>query len=318
MPPSVVRRSRNLLDTHNDTIPKGATMLQARTKPFASVDTASNHGATAMPDPRQTEEPAPLADSVSSLRRWLPLMVLVAVAVLVFAMGWHKLLTLKNIGLNYEALRGFIADNLVAALALYLAVYIAVVALSLPGALILTLAGGLLFGWLIGTVVTVLAATIGATIVFLVARSSLGEGLTSSVGPWLARLSDGFRESALSYLLFLRLVPAFPFVVVNLAAAVLRVPLGTYVLGTFIGIIPGTTAFSVAGSGLGSVIEAQNSSYSACVAKMPDGVTTCPYTIDTSALVTKELIIAFVLLGVVALIPVALKKWRGRNAAIEG
>jgi uncharacterized membrane protein YdjX (TVP38/TMEM64 family) len=266
-----------------------------------------------MPGPRDTE-----ADSASSLRRWLPLALLVAVAVLVFAMGWHKLLTLKNIGLNYEALRGFIADNLVAALALYLAVYVAVVALSLPGALILTLAGGLLFGWQIGTLATVVAATIGATIIFLVARSSLGDGLTSKVGPWLARLSDGFRENALSYLLFLRLVPAFPFVVVNLAAAVLRVPLGTYVLGTFIGIIPGTTAFSVAGSGLGSVITAQNSSYSACVAKMPGGEAACPYTIDTNALITKELIIAFVLLGVVALIPVALKKWRARNAAIEG
>lgn len=293
-------------------------MLQARTKPFAPVDTASNHGATAMPDPRRTEEHAPQADSVSSLRRWLPLAILVAVAVIVFAMGWHKLLTLKNIGLHYEYLRDTISQNLLAALAFYLVVYIAVVALSLPGALILTLAGGLLFGWQIGTSATVVAATIGATIIFLVARSSLGEGLTSSVGPWLARLSDGFRENALSYLLFLRLVPAFPFVVVNLAAAVLRVPLGTYVLGTFIGIIPGTTAFSVAGSGLGSVIEAQNSSYHACVAKAPAGEATCPYTIDTSALITKELVIAFVLLGVVALIPVALKKWRGRNAAIEG
>ena len=258
------------------------------------------------------------ANGASSLRRWLPLMALVAVAALVVAMGWHKLLTLKNIGLNYEALRAFIAQNLVAALAIYLAVYVAVVGLSLPGALILTLAGGLLFGWKIGTVATVVAATIGATIVFLVARSSLGEGLTSKVGPWLARLSDGFRENALSYLLFLRLVPAFPFVVVNLAAAVLGVPLRTYVLGTFIGIIPGTTAFAVAGSGLGSVIKAQNSSYSACVAKMPGGEAACPYTIDTSALVTKELIVAFVLLGVVALIPVALKKWRARNAAIEG
>ncbi len=271
-----------------------------------------------MSGPRQSHEAATQADSSSAIRRWLPLLVLVAVAVLVVAMGWHKLLTLKNIGLHYEALHGFIAHNLVAALAIYLGVYVAVVALSLPGALILTLAGGLLFGWLIGLVATVIAATVGATIVFLVARSSLGEGLTSKVGPWLARLSDGFRENALSYLLFLRLVPAFPFVVVNLAAAVLGVPLRTYVLGTLIGIIPGTAAFSVAGSGLGSVIEAQNRSYGACVAKMPGGEAACPYTIDTSALVTKELIMAFVLLGVVALIPVALKKWRARNAAIEG
>jgi uncharacterized membrane protein YdjX (TVP38/TMEM64 family) len=293
-------------------------MLQAQINSLAPVVAASNHGAAAMSGRSQSPEPATPVAGASPLRRWLPLVVLVAVAALVVAMGWHKLLTLKNIGLNYEVLRGFIAHNLLAAIAIYFTVYVAVVALSLPGALILTLAGGLLLGWKIGTAATVMAATTGATIVFLVARSSLGEGVTSKVGPWLSRLSEGFRENALSYLLFLRLVPAFPFVIVNLAAAVLGVPLRTYVLGTFIGIIPGTAAFSVAGSGLGSVIKAQNSSYSACVAKMPGGEAECPYSIDTSALVTKELIVAFVLLGVVALIPVALKKWRARNAAVEG
>lgn len=256
--------------------------------------------------------------AVSPLRRWLPLAVLAALACAVFAMGWHELLTLKSIGLNYEALRAYIMAHLAAALALYVAIYVAVVALSLPGALPLTLAGGLLFGWLIGTCVTVLAATAGATIVFLLARSSLGD-VTARIGPLLSRLRDGFREDALSYLLFLRLVPVFPFVVVNLAAAALGVPLRTYVLGTFLGIIPGTTAFSVAGAGLGSVIKAQNRIYHACLAKIPaDPDTACPYKIDTSALLTKELILAFVLLGIVALAPVLLKKWRARNAAVEG
>jgi uncharacterized membrane protein YdjX (TVP38/TMEM64 family) len=254
---------------------------------------------------------------MSPIRRWLPLVLLVAAACIVIAMGWHKLLTLKNIGLNYESLRHFIMGHLAIALALYVAIYVAVVSLSLPGALALTLAGGLLFGWLIGTCATVIAATTGATIVFLVARSSLGE-VTSKVSPWLARLSDGFREDALSYLLFLRLVPAFPFVVVNLASAVLGVPLRTYVLGTFLGIIPGTIAFSVAGAGLGSVIKAQNRSYHACLAKMPASPDlVCTYKIDTSALVTKELIVAFVLLGILALVPVVLKKWRARHAALE-
>ena len=141
--------------------------------------------------------------------------------------------------------------------------------------------------------------------------------MASRVGPWLTRLREGFSENALSYLLFLRLVPAFPFVVVNLAAAVLGVPLRTYVLGTFLGIIPGTTAIAVAGAGLGSVIKAQNRSYHACVAaQSTDPGVTCPYRIDTSALLTKELILALVLLGIVALIPVALKKWRARDAAV--
>ena len=251
----------------------------------------------------------------SGLGRWLPLIVLAAIMALVFAMGWHKYLSFKTIGLNYEALKAFIAGNTLTALLAYMLVYIAVVALSLPGGLIMTLAGGLLFGWQLGAPATVVAATIGATLLFLAATTSFGETLAAKAGPSLASLREGFKENALSYLLFLRLVPAFPFVVVNLAPALLGVPLRTYVLGTFLGIIPGTTAFSFAGAGLGSVVEAQNASYQSCLAAAPaDPDTACPYSIDTSALVTKELLTAFALLGVVALIPVALKRWKGRHA----
>ena len=106
----------------------------------------------------------------------------------------------------------------------------------------------------------------------------------------------------------------FPFVIVNLAPALLGVPLKTYVIGTLLGIIPGTVAFSVAGAGLGSVVEAQNKIYQACIDKTPaDPDRACPYTIDSSALVTNELLAAFALLGLVALIPVALKRWRSRH-----
>jgi uncharacterized membrane protein YdjX (TVP38/TMEM64 family) len=251
------------------------------------------------------------------LGRWLPLIGLAGVGVLVVAMGWHRYLTFKTIGLNYAFLTGYIADHLWTALAIYIAAYVAVVALSLPGALVMTLAGGLLFGWKIGTPATVLGATIGATLLFLVARSSIGAALAEKAGPAVQKLRAGFQENALSYMLFLRLVPAFPFVVVNLAAAALGVPLGAYVIGTLFGIIPGTAAFSVAGAGLGSVIAGQNEIYQACLARAgAAGEAACPYTIDTSALVTKELVGAFALLGVVALIPVVLKKWRARNAAV--
>lgn len=256
------------------------------------------------------------ASQGAAIKRWLPLIVIGAMMVLVFAMGWHKLLSFKTVGLNYDAMKGFIADNLLASVALYMLAYIAVVALSLPGALIMTLTGSLLFGWKIAAPAIVVGATIGATIIFLVARTSLGETLAGRAGPWVAKLSDGFKENALSYLLFLRLVPVFPFFVVNVVPALLGVPLRTYVLGTLIGIIPGTAAYSVLGSGLGSVVEAQNVVYKECVARHPaDAASACPYTIDTSALVTGELIAAFVLLGVVALIPVAFKHWSKRHAA---
>ena len=267
----------------------------------------------------ETKKSSGATGKPGSLKRWLPLVAIVAVAGLVVAMGWHKYLSFKTIGLNYEALRGFIGHNLIGALALYALAYVAVVALSLPGALIMTLSGGLLFGWQLGAPATVVAATLGATVLFLVARSSFGEALAEKAGASIQGLKAGFQDNALSYMLFLRLVPVFPFVVVNLAAAVLGVPLRTYVLGTFLGIIPGTAAYSVAGAGLGSVIEAQNASFQACLAKAGGGAkaeAACPYTIDTSALVTKELVLAFVLLGVVALIPVALKQWKARNAAV--
>jgi uncharacterized membrane protein YdjX (TVP38/TMEM64 family) len=249
-------------------------------------------------------------------RRWAPLIVIVALMALAFAMGWHRYLTFKTIGANYEDLKAFIAANIAAALLIYIVVYATVVALSLPGGLVMTLTGGLLFGWIAGSLATLVGATAGATLIFLIAKSSLGETLAAKAGPWLGRLREGFKENALSYLLFLRLVPVFPFWLVNLAPALLGVPLGTYVIGTAVGIIPGTIAFSVAGAGLGSVVEAQNRIYAYCLAKGgPDPEVSCPYTIDTSALVTKELLVAFALLGVVALIPVVYKWWSQRNAS---
>jgi uncharacterized membrane protein YdjX (TVP38/TMEM64 family) len=179
----------------------------------------------------------------------------------------------------------------------------------------LTIAGGFLFGWLVGGLAALLAATLGATIVFLIARSALSDLLSARAGPWLARLRDGFREDAFSYLLFLRLVPIFPFWLVNLAPGLLGVSFGTYFLATVLGIIPGTFAFALAGNGLDSIIEAQQSAHQSCLAKMgAEGQESCPYALDPGQLLTPELIAALVALGLVALIPVAVKRYRRRAA----
>ncbi len=249
------------------------------------------------------------------VRRFFPLIGLAALMLLVFAMGWHKYLSFKTVGLNYDVFKSYISQNLVLSLLVFVLAYTVVTALSLPGALIMTLSGGLLFGWRLGAPASVIGATMGATILFLIARSSFGESLAAKAGPSIAKLRDGFQENALSYLLFLRLVPAFPFFIVNLAPALLGVPLGTFVVGTFFGIMPGSIAYSTAGAGLASVVEAQNKVYNACVAKLVPGAAPCDYKIDTSQLITRELVLAFALLAVVALIPVALKKWSMRNAA---
>jgi uncharacterized membrane protein YdjX (TVP38/TMEM64 family) len=249
------------------------------------------------------------------VRRWLPLLTLASLTVIALAACWSNSPSLKMIGLNYEWLRDAVASNLPVWVLIFMAAYAGLVTLSLPGASLLTMAGGLLLGWQIGACATVVSATIGATLVFLIARGSLETASLVRLGDWLEKLRHGFCANALSYLLFLRLVPVFPFVIVNLAAAVLGVPLRTYVVGTFFGIIPATVAYSMVGAGLGSAIEAQNRSYHACLAQAPaGGAADCPYAITAADLVPEELVLGLVLLGVIAIMPVALKKWRLRNA----
>ena len=196
----------------------------------------------------------------------------------------------------------------------YALTYVAVTALSLPGAAILTILGGFLFGWAVGATATVVAATLGASIIFLVARSSFGDVLARKAGPVLKKIVDGFAEDAFNYLLFLRLVPLFPFWLVNIAPALVGVKLKTFLIATFIGIIPGTLAFAVLGSGLDSIIAAQTATYDQCVAAQ--GAEGCALDLDPGALLTPQIIAAFAVLGVVALIPVALKRLRARKQTL--
>ena len=249
------------------------------------------------------------------LKRLWPLLLLVAAGGFVLAMGWHRYLTLEHLAANRETLRALIEGHLLLALAVFVALYSVTIALSLPGGAVLTIAGGFLFGWFAGGIASIIGATLGATVVFLIARSTLREVLVARAGPALKRFAEGFREDAFSYLLFLRLVPIFPFWLVNLAPGLLGVAFSTYVLTTVLGIIPGTFAFSLAGNGLDSVIEAQQAAHQSCLAKAGEGgQDSCPYGLEPSALLTPELIAGLVALGVVSLIPVAVKWYRRRAA----
>ncbi|HET6376036.1 MAG TPA: TVP38/TMEM64 family protein, partial [Methylocella sp.] len=237
------------------------------------------------------------SETVVWLKRLWPLALLITAAALVFAMGWDRYLGMDFLVENRAALRSYIEDRLFLSLAVFVAVYIGVVALSLPGGAVLTLAGGLLFGWLVGGLASILAATVGASIVFLVARSALGDVLAARTGSRLSRFREGFREDAFSYLLFLRLVPIFPFWFVNLAPGLLGVNFAPYVAATILGIIPGTFAFALAGRGLDSVIEAQQVQYQSCLAKAgAGGQESCEYMFDPGAVLTPELIAGLVAL----------------------
>jgi len=231
--------------------------------------------------------------------------------VVVFASGAHHHLSLETLVRHRMAIDAFMDQHRVAALGAFVAIYIVVVALSIPGALFLTITSGILFGTLIGGTASVVGATSGATVIFLVARSACGENLVRRAGPLARKLADGFRADAFNYLLFLRLVPAFPFFLVNLVPALAGVKVRTFVAATAIGIVPATFAFAFFGSGLDSVLAAKEGPYRACLAA---GRSECPVHFDIGAIVTPQLLAAFAALGALALIPILVKRLRARHA----
>lgn len=240
--------------------------------------------------------------------RVLPLILLAGVAVLFWWCGGLSYFTLQKLAEHRGTLLAWVAQNYAAALAGYTALYTLIVALSLPAAAPLTLAGGFLFGWLVGGLATVVAATCGAVVIFTLARTAFAEPLARRAGPWLDKLRSGFQQDAIGYLLFLRLVPAFPFWLVNLAPALLGVSLRDFVIATCIGIVPGTFAFALTGAGLDSVLAAHQQAYADCVAQNP-APGACSFGLDPSSLLTPKLLIAFAALGVIALIPAIVKRF---------
>ena len=132
-----------------------------------------------------------------------------------------------------------------------------------------------MFGWLAGAITTIFAATTGATIIFLAARTSLEKVLARNAGPLLNKIRTGFARDAFNYLFFLRLVPLFPFWLVNIASALAHLRLKTFVSATFLGIIPVTTALSFVGASFDSVIDAQKAAHETCLAQ--GGSANCPF-----------------------------------------
>ena len=246
-----------------------------------------------------------------ALKRWAPIALLAAAGLGVYLSGASKYLSLETIAENRQALQTFVAANWLTAVGAYTLLYVAVTVFIIPGAALLTIVGGFLFGWFNAGIVTVIGATIGATAVFLIVQTSFGHFLSQKAGPWMTKFSDGIAQDAFNYLLFLRLVPIFPFFVVNIAPGLFKVKLSTYVITTLIGIIPGTFAFTILGSGLNSIIDAQRKIYDACVAA--NGAGNCVFKVDAGSLITPQILAAFAALGIVAAIPVVLRRLKQRG-----
>lgn len=229
-----------------------------------------------------------------SLRRLIPLLLLLAGLLLFFATGLNEYLSFEMLGQHREWLVTQVQRYGVLAGVAYIAVYAVVIAFSVPGGAVLTIVGGFLFGSLAATLCVMIGATLGAIGLFLAARTALFDPLHAKAGPALAKMEEGFKENALSYLLVLRLIPLFPFWLVNLVPALLGVPLRTYVIGTAIGIIPGTFVYASVGNGLGAILDAGE-------------------TPDLSVIFDAEVLIPILGLAVLALLPVFYKRFKARR-----
>ncbi len=239
----------------------------------------------AMTNPMPTTIPA----SESSTGK---IMIGVAIAVAIgtfFYFDLGRFLSLNSLKDHRDQLLAFTEAHYATAVGLFVLVYIAVTGLSLPGAVILTLAGGFLFGSLWGTLFVNLGATTGATLAFLAARYLLRDWVEQKFGNTLGPIQAGFSKNAFNYLMTLRLIPLFPFFLVNMVSGLTRVSLGTYVTATAIGIVPGSFVFAYAGRQLGSINSLQE-------------------------IASPNVLLAFTLLGLLAMVPILYKKFANKPA----
>jgi uncharacterized membrane protein YdjX (TVP38/TMEM64 family) len=229
--------------------------------------------------------------------RWLPLALVAAAIAAALLFRVDSFLTLDTLAANREWLLAEVEHLGALAPLVFVVVYAVVTALSIPAASVLSIAGGFLFGPVLGAAYIVVGATLGATCIFVIARSALGDILKAHAGPFLHRLEAGFRRNAFSYLLLLRLVPLFPFWLVNLVPAFLGVSLGTFLAATSLGIIPASIVYAGLGDAVGAVVEDKG---------------------DIAAkFLEPRVLLPVIGLSLLALIPILYKHFR-RGAAQEG
>jgi uncharacterized membrane protein YdjX (TVP38/TMEM64 family) len=238
-------------------------------------------------------EQAPAQKKFDPKRLW-PIAVLAGGLGLFYGLGLDDYLSFESLRDNRAALMTYVDNYGTASVLAFALIYIVCVAFSLPGATFLTITGGFLFGQLLSVLYVVVSATIGATILFLIAKTTLGDTLEARMGPWLKKLERGFQDNALNYLLVLRLIPLVPFFVVNLVPAFFGVKLRTFFVATLFGIIPGTFVYAQVGTGLGSIFDSGEA-----------------FTI--SRILTPDIVMAMVGLAVLSLVPVIYKKFKARR-----
>lgn len=226
------------------------------------------------------------------IKLW-PVYLIVAVMIGAWQLGLFQYLSLETLREQQEFLQTFVSENLILAVAIFVIIYAAATLFMLPGALWLTIGGGFLFGLVGGSLATIAGATLGASMLFFAAKTSIGSALRDRAGPFMSKMEAGFNESPFSYMFALRLIPAVPFPVANIAPALLGAKYREYAITTALGIVPGVVAYTLVGTGLGATFAAGED--------------------PNLAIIAKNMLPALAALGLVALIPVAYKKITGRK-----
>jgi len=246
-----------------------------------------------------SEADKPEKKSGFSAGRVVPMVLLAVGLAAFFVFDLNQYVSLDALKTHRETLQSWVVNYGVLTAAIFMLVYALAVAFSVPGAVFITIAGGFMFGPYLGTVYVVVGATIGAVGVFLAAKYALGDVLRARAGPAIKRMEAGFRENEMSYLLILRLVPLFPFWLVNLVPAFLGVSLRTYTIGTLLGIIPGAFVYALVGDGAGAVLDAGGD-------------------LNLGIIFEPRFLAPIIGLAVLACIPIVYKKIRGRKDVPSG
>jgi uncharacterized membrane protein YdjX (TVP38/TMEM64 family) len=229
-----------------------------------------------------------------ALRRISPVLLLLLLLILFFYFNINQYFTFSSLQAHHQQLISWTNNHYLSAVALFMATYILCVAASFPGALFLTLTGGLLFGLLWGAFFVVISATIGSALIFLTIKYAFSELVAQRASGWVNKMRHGFKNNAFSYLLVLRLIPVFPFWVINIVPALLGVKARIFIFATFLGIIPGTLIYASVGNSLNHLFEQGQ-------------------TPDLKIIFSPEFLLPLLALAVLSLMPVFYKKMKGRH-----
>ncbi|NGX63506.1 MAG: hypothetical protein KR126chlam6_00918 [Candidatus Anoxychlamydiales bacterium] len=220
--------------------------------------------------------------------RLLPIIIIVVLMIVAISIGGIDFFSFDNLKKYNETLINYSDNNKILFPIIFILIYIASTALSIPGAVFLTILAGFLFGKYLATVYVAIGATIGATILFLAAKYAVKDFFLKKAGPLLKKMSQGFQKNARCYMLFLRLIPLFPFWLVNIVPAFFNVRFRTYLWTTFFGIMPGTFVFAQAGVGLKSILQLEE--------------------FKISSIFTFQINLTLILLAIFMLLPIIFKK----------